>query len=74
VPDQEWGEQVAAFVQARSGAKLSEAELTNFCRAHLAGFKVPRIWRFVETLPQTASGKIQKFVLREQLLAGKDEG
>jgi fatty-acyl-CoA synthase len=40
--------------------------VTAFGRQHLAVYKVPRIWRFVEQFPQTASGKIQKFVLRDQ--------
>lgn len=69
VPDPEWGETVAAFVQTK--AATDEATLNAFCRERLASYKVPRIWRFVEQFPQTASGKIQKFVLREQYLAGK---
>lgn len=72
VPDIEWGEQVAAFVQARPEARLCADDLAAFCRQHLAPFKVPRIWRFVEAFPQTASGKIQKFALREQLLTEKE--
>ena len=68
--DSEWGETVAAFVQQRPGHGLTEAELDAFCRRHLASYKVPRIWRFVDQFPQTASGKIQKFLLREQLSTG----
>ena len=67
VPDPEWGEIVVAFVQTR--APTDEAALTAFCREQLASYKVPRVWRFVEQFPQTASGKIQKFVLRQQYLA-----
>lgn len=73
VPDAEWGEQVAAFVQARPEARLCADELATFCRLHLAPFKVPRIWRFVDAFPQTASGKIQKFALREHLLTEKEK-
>ncbi|MCF2525126.1 AMP-binding protein [Bradyrhizobium sp. G127] len=69
VPDREWGEIVVAFVQTKATA--DEAALTAFCRERLASYKVPRIWRFVAQFPQTASGKIQKFVLRDQYLAGK---
>ena len=69
-PDREWGETVAAFVRQRPGHSLTEAELDAFCRRHLAPYKVPRIWRFVDHFPQTASGKIQKFLLREQLSPG----
>jgi acyl-CoA synthetase (AMP-forming)/AMP-acid ligase II len=43
-----------------------------YCRDRLASYKVPRVWRFVEQFPQTASGKFQKFVLREQYLAEED--
>ncbi|WP_342659966.1 3-[(3aS,4S,7aS)-7a-methyl-1,5-dioxo-octahydro-1H-inden-4-yl]propanoyl:CoA ligase [Rhodococcus ruber] len=69
VPDPEWGEVVAAFVVAAPGARLTEDELTAFCGARLASFKIPQIWQFRTELPQTASGKIQKFVLRDQYLA-----
>jgi fatty-acyl-CoA synthase len=68
VPDPEWGEIVVAFVQTK--AATDEAALTAFCRERLASYKIPRVWRFVEQFPQTASGKIQKFVLRERYLAG----
>jgi acyl-CoA synthetase (AMP-forming)/AMP-acid ligase II len=51
-------------------ARPSAAELEAFCRERLASYKVPRIWRFVDQFPQTASGKIQKFLLREQLSTG----
>lgn len=69
VPDREWGEIVVAFVQTK--AATDETALTAFCRERLASYKIPRVWRFVEQFPQTASGKIQKFVLREQYLAEK---
>jgi fatty-acyl-CoA synthase len=69
LPDPEWGEIVAAFVQPRVGSTLEARELEAFCRHRLASFKVPRRWVFVPHLPQTASGKVQKFVLREQALA-----
>lgn len=69
IPDTEWGEQVAAFVQPRPGCAPEEDDLAGFCRARLASFKVPRLWRVVDQFPQTASGKIQKFVLRQQLLS-----
>jgi fatty-acyl-CoA synthase len=68
VPDREWGEVAVAFVQIKAEAAADEAELTAFCRAKLASYKVPRIWRFVDQFPQTGSGKIQKFALRNLLL------
>ncbi len=67
-PDAEWGEVVVAFVQLRAGEPTTAEDLKEFCKLHLASFKVPRIWRFVDSFPQTASGKIQKFALRAQLL------
>lgn len=66
-PDPTWGEQVAAFVRVREGSQLDETLLTDLCSAHLAHHKVPKIWRLVDTFPLTASGKVQKFKLREAL-------
>ena len=68
VPDDKWGEQVAAFVRcsAPQGDRPSEQELFDFVRQHLAPHKTPRYWVFVDDFPLTASGKVQKFVLREQ--------
>ena len=63
-PDAKWGEAPCAFVELKPGAVATEAELTAFCRAHLAGFKVPKRIVFGD-LPKTSTGKIQKFVLRE---------
>src|SRR5271155_17857 len=65
VPDKDWGEVLVAFVQVKAGEAIDEHELMEFCRSRLASFKVPRIWKFVEQFPQTTSGKIQKFVLRD---------
>ncbi len=71
VPDDRWGEQVAAFVRRAPGQAPTEGELFAFCRQHLAAYKTPRHWIFVEELPLTASGKVQKFVLRERFLASR---
>ena len=65
VPDPTWGEAVAAAVVPRPGAALASADLEALCRQRLASFKVPRIWRFLDTLPKTGSGKIAKRRLRE---------
>jgi fatty-acyl-CoA synthase len=70
IPDETWGEQVCAFIRAAPGAKLERDELDAHVRAELAAFKAPRIWVFVEELPLTPSGKVQKFVLRERFMAG----
>jgi fatty-acyl-CoA synthase len=65
VPHEKWGEAPKAFVVLQSGAALTEAELREYCRGCLAGFKVPKEFAFVTELPKTATGKIQKFVLRQ---------
>ena len=66
MPDERWGESPHAFVVLRAGAGAAAAELREFCRARLAHFKVPSDFQFVEELPKTATGKIQKFVLRRR--------
>ncbi|MBV9093498.1 MAG: AMP-binding protein, partial [Streptosporangiaceae bacterium] len=70
VPDDYWGEQVAAFVKPASGSRATPDELATYCRGRLAAHKTPRHWVFVDALPLTASGKVQKFVLREQFTSG----
>ena len=62
--DERWGESPHAFVVLRSGAHATTEELQAFAREHLAHFNVPREFIFVTELPKTATGKIQKFVLR----------
>jgi fatty-acyl-CoA synthase len=64
-PDPRWGETPCAFVELKAGATVSAAELVAHCKAHLAGFKVPRSIEFCE-LPKTSTGKIQKFELRKR--------
>jgi fatty-acyl-CoA synthase len=66
VPDARLGEEIAAFVRRRADAEVSAEELRLYVRERLAPFKTPRHWRFVDHLPVTASGKVQKFRLREQ--------
>jgi fatty-acyl-CoA synthase len=66
VPDDHWGEQVAAFIRPAAGESATREELTDYCRAHLAAHKTPRHWVFTDDFPLTPSGKVQKFVLREQ--------
>src|SRR5688572_2573894 len=64
-PDDKWGETPCAFVELKPNAQVSEKEIVEFCRQHMARFKVPRAVVFGE-LPKTSTGKIQKFVLRER--------
>jgi len=64
MPHEKWGETPHAFVILRADASATEAELHDFARSTLAHFKVPSVFHFVSELPKTATGKIQKFVLR----------
>lgn len=64
LPDERWGEAPHAFVILRAEAAVTEADLRAFVREHLAHFKCPQAFHFVAELPKTATGKIQKFVLR----------
>ena len=61
-----WGETPVAYIVLRAGAETSEAALREHCRARMAGFKVPSAVCFIAELPKTATGKIQKYVLRKQ--------
>ena len=65
-PDERWGETPCAFVGLKEGSRVSEQDLIEFCRDHLAGFKIPKTVIFQE-LPKTSTGKIRKNVLREQV-------
>ena len=64
-PDPKWGETPCAFVELKPGAAVSEEEMIEHCRNHLARFKVPKTVVFC-VLPKTSTGKIQKFVLRDR--------
>ena len=64
LPHERWGEAPHAFVVLKAGAAASETELRNFARNHLAHFKAPHTIRFLPELPKTATGKVQKYVLR----------
>jgi acyl-CoA synthetase (AMP-forming)/AMP-acid ligase II len=68
VPDKKFGEKVAACIQLKEDHSLSEDELKAFCKGKIAHFKVPEYCLFVDQYPMTASGKIQKYKLREQAL------
>ena len=70
VPDETWGEQVGAVVQLAEGSTLDIAALNAFCRETLASHKVPRLWYTTDEYPLTGSGKVQKFVLVEQISKG----
>jgi fatty-acyl-CoA synthase len=70
IPDERWGELVTALV-VTDGTAVGAEELIAHCRARLAGYKTPKRVEFVDALPRTATGKLQKFKLREPFWAGK---
>lgn len=74
VPSKKYGEQVGVFIKLKVGSQLSEEAVQEFCRGKIARFKIPKYVFFVDEFPMTASGKIQKYKLRElslELLAEK---
>ena len=69
VPDEKMGEEVCAWIQLNEGARLSADEVKAYCKDQITHFKVPKHIRFVSDYPMTVTGKIQKFVMRDEMLA-----
>jgi fatty-acyl-CoA synthase len=67
VPDARYGEELCAWVVLREGASLSEEELREFCRGQIAHYKIPRYVKFVAGFPMTVTGKVQKYLIRDQM-------
>jgi fatty-acyl-CoA synthase len=67
LPDARWGEKPVAIVVLADGADLAMPDLTDHCRAHLAGFKVPKQLIIRDSLPRNPSGKVLKRILRAEL-------
>ena len=65
VPSPKYGEQVGAFIKTRPGTELTEEDVMDYCRGKIARYKIPKYVFFVDDFPMTASGKIQKYKLRE---------
>jgi fatty-acyl-CoA synthase len=68
VPDARFGEELMAWVVLRDGARITEDDVRAFCRTRLSHYKVPRYVRFTASYPQTVTGKVQKFRLREMAI------
>ena len=76
VPDEFYGEQVAAWIVLRlddkqvekPGETVTEDEIREFCKEEIAHFKIPKYIRFVEIFPMTVTGKVQKFKMREEMI------
>ena len=63
-PDEKWGETPCAFIELKPGASVTAGQLRDFCRQHMARFKVPKTFVFRD-IPKTSTGKIQKYLLQE---------
>jgi fatty-acyl-CoA synthase len=69
VPDERYGEELMAWIIPRSGAALSEEAVREFCQGKIAGYKIPRYMKLVDSFPMTVTGKVQKFKMRETAIA-----
>ena len=69
LPDKKYGEELCAWVKLKVGATLTDDEVRAFVKKGLAHYKIPRYVRFVDSFPQTVTGKIQKFKIREEMIA-----
>ncbi len=70
-PDERWGELVTAVVVPKPGEQIEEQEIIEFCKGKLAGYKRPRLIKFIGALPRNSTGKIKKDELREMIKQGK---
>jgi fatty-acyl-CoA synthase len=68
VPDPKYVEEVCAWITLKPGETCTEAEIRDFCRDQIAHYKVPRYIRFVQEMPMTITGKVQKFVMRDKMI------
>jgi len=76
VPDEKYGEEICAWIKLREGHKATTDDIRAFCKGQIAHFKIPRYVRFVDSFPMTITGKVQKFVMRDQMareLAGPEK-
>jgi fatty-acyl-CoA synthase len=68
VPDEKFGEEIAAWIRLHEGETMTEDEVRAFCKGEIAYYKIPRYIRFVEDFPMTVTGKIQKFEMRKVMV------
>ncbi len=66
VPDEKYGEAIMVWVIAKPGEQITEDELREFCKGQIAHYKIPRYFKFVDAFPMTVTGKVQKFLMRQQ--------
>ena len=67
VPDPKYGEEVCAWIKLHEGEQATADEIRDFCKDHIAHFKIPKYIKFVQAFPMTVTGKVQKFVMRERM-------
>ena len=72
VPDPRFGEELCAWIRLRPGESADAEEITAFCRGEIAHYKIPRYIRFVEAFPMTVTGKVQKYMIRNQMIEELD--
>jgi fatty-acyl-CoA synthase len=65
VPSEKYGEEVMAWIKPREGASVTGEQLAAWCKGKIAGYKIPRHWKLVDSFPMTVTGKVQKFKMRE---------
>jgi fatty-acyl-CoA synthase len=68
VPDPKFGEELCAYIKPKAGAPPTEESICDFCKGQIAHYKIPRYIRFVDSFPMTVTGKVQKFIMREQMI------
>ncbi len=69
VPDTKYVEEVMAWIRLKDGQSATVEEIREFCRGRIAHYKIPRYVKFVDAFPLTVTGKVQKFLMREQSIA-----
>jgi acyl-CoA synthetase (AMP-forming)/AMP-acid ligase II len=72
VPDEKWGETIKAIVVCTPDVSLTQEQVIAHCKSRMAGYKAPTTVDFVEAIPRTATGKVQKFKLRDEFWTGRD--
>ena len=68
VPDANYGEELCAWVKLKAGVSTTAEEIQAFCKGQIAHYKIPRYIRFVDSFPMTVTGKVQKFIMREEMI------
>jgi acyl-CoA synthetase (AMP-forming)/AMP-acid ligase II len=72
VPSEQWGETIKALVVLADGAQVTQDEIISYCKERLSGYKAPTSVEFRQAIPRTATGKIQKFKLRQEYWQGRE--